>query len=81
MINHLKALKKSGVNVHALEQCQSRSGHAAKRDFVKDLSLDFNASFCKAVQKTDGVQVEEVWPDEWLFVSVGSREGSRFGLQ
>ena len=54
MINHLKALKKSGVNVHALEQCQNRSGHAAKRDFVKDLSLDFNASFCKAAQKTDG---------------------------
>ena len=54
MINHLKALKKSGVNVHALEQYQSRSGHAAKRDFVKDLSLDFNASFCKAVQKTEG---------------------------
>ena len=56
MLNHLKSLENSGINVHALAEYKSRVGHVAKRDFVRYLSLDFNASFCKVVQKTDWVQ-------------------------
>ena len=77
--NHLKALAKQG-NTAPLEDYESKTSQSAKRNFVKDLSLDFEGSFAQAKETKEGKRtVGSKLKEGWLYMwEVAREEGLQY---